>query len=185
MYIENEQSQDVFIIKNIDSSGLVKHFQNGEIEAFDEIVERYRSYVYISQDIFIKVFKSLSTLKKASIFNIWLRKMTVNACIDYIRQKSKEQILCDLSEMTLNTVACSDSELPDHRLDILELREMILKAVDRLPKRRKKVFILRHYENLSLEEIAQTLDCSVGTVKAHLFIARHDLKNILSPYLLT
>jgi len=200
MYVENEQLQDVFIIKNIDSSGLVKHFQNGEIEAFDEIVERYRSYVYriaygfthncedaydISQDIFIKVFKSLSTLKKASIFNIWLRKMTVNTCIDYIRQKSKEQILCDLSELTLNTVACSDSELPDHRLDILELREMILKAVERLPKRRKKVFILRHYENLSLEEIAQTLDCSVGTVKAHLFIARHDLKNILSPYLLT
>jgi len=198
--LENEQSQDLFVIKNIESSRLVKRFQDGEMEAFDEIVERYRNDVYriaygfthncedaydISQDIFIKVFKSLNKLKMDSTFNIWLRKIVMNTCIDYLRQKSKEQLSRDPSELVLESITCADSNLPDHRMEIRELRNMIFKAIERLPNRRKKVFILRHYENLSLEEIAQTLDCSVGTVKAHLFKACHDLRNFLSPYLLS
>jgi RNA polymerase sigma-70 factor (ECF subfamily) len=63
-----------------------------------------------------------------------------------------------------------------------ELRKVISRAVNQLPKRQKKVFVLRHYEGLALKEIAVALNCSLGTVKAHLFRATRRMRKLLMPY---
>ena len=97
--------QLIDITSNSDSepAALIGRFQSGELDAFDQIVDRYQDYVYslayqftrncddaydISQEVFVKVFKSLGGLRDNSTFKSWLRRVTVNACIDYLRQRS-------------------------------------------------------------------------------------------------
>jgi len=184
-------------IPHVKHSVLVERFQSGELGAFDEIVDRCQKRVYnlayrftrncedaydISQEVFIKVFKSLSRLKNSSAFDAWLRRVTVNACMDHLRQRPSEQAFDDLACLDHEYIVCIRNVLPDGPLENSELRRVISRAVDQLPKRQKRVFILRHYEGLPLKEIAKTMDCSLGTVKAHLFRATRRLRKLLLPY---
>lgn len=189
---------NVGVIEQIDSSILIERFKNGEINVFDEIVRRYQRQVYnlaysltqncedaydISQEVFIKVYRSLKKIRKVSSFNLWLRRVTINACTDYLRQKPNERVLEDTLYID-KYYSRSNDDIPDELVETLELNLVVSKAVNRLPKRQRKVFILRHCNDMSLKEIAETLNCSLGTVKAHLFRAKNRLKNILYPYLL-
>jgi RNA polymerase sigma-70 factor (ECF subfamily) len=177
---------------------LVERFQSGESSAFDEIVDKYRRQVYrlaygfthnredaydISQEVFIKVFKSLGNLRKASTFNRWLRQIAINTCIDHLRKRPDEKVLDDLSKMNHEHARGVYSELPDSHMAVSELQDMIHKAVDKLPEMQRTVFVLRHYEDLSLKEMAQTLKCPLGTVKANLFHATQRLRKLLLPYI--
>ncbi len=193
-------SGNAYIISNIsptDRAVLVERFQSGETGVFDEIVYRYRDHVYrlaygfthnredaydISQEVFLKVFKSLDGLKKSATFHAWLKQITVNACIDHLRQRPSEYASDALSQMAYIYAAGSYSNSPDSPLAAGELGTVIRKAVDLLPKRQKKVFMLRHYEDLSLKEVARTLECPLGTVKANLFHATRRLRELLLPY---
>jgi RNA polymerase sigma-70 factor (ECF subfamily) len=132
--------------------------------------------------VFIKVFKSLSRLKNSSAFDAWLRRVTVNACMDHLRQRPSEQVFDDLTCLDREYVVGIRNTLPDGPLENSELRRVISRAVDQLPRRQKRVFVLRHYEGLPLKEIARTMDCSLGTVKAHLFRATRRLRKLLLPY---
>ena len=176
---------------------LVKRFQAGEIEAFDEIVHRYRRIIYrtayyfthncedaddISQEVFLKVFKSLSRFRGSSTFDTWLWRITMNTCIDHLRKQPDAEALDASSYISHKYNAGICRELPDSPMEMAELRSVISKAVRRLPSKQKSVFILRHYEDLSLDEIAKTLTCAVGTVKANLFHARRNLRELLSHY---
>jgi RNA polymerase sigma-70 factor (ECF subfamily) len=177
---------------------LVERFQRGESSAFDEIVDRYRRQVYrlayrfthnredaydISQEVFIKVFKSLGNLRKASTFHKWLRQIAINTCIDHLRKCPDEKVLDDFSQMEHEHARGGYSELPDIRMAVSELQDMIRKAVDQLPERQRTVFVLRHYEDLSLKDMAQMLKCPLGTVKANLFHATQRLRKLLLPYI--
>ena len=179
----------------VDRSVLVERFQGGESDAFDEIVDRCRVRVYnlayrfthncedaldVSQEVFIKVFRSLDKLNDSSAFDAWLRRVTINACMDHLRRRPNEQMLEVFS--CLNQEYITGSERTDGPVENGELRRMIARAVDQLPRRQKKVFILRHYEGLALKEIAETLNCSLGTVKAHLFRATRRMRKLLTPY---
>jgi len=181
-------------VPSVERALLVERFQSGEFDAFDEIVDKCRERVYnlayrfthnaedaydISQEVFIKVFKSLGRLKDASAFDAWLKRVTMNACLDYLRRKPNEQNLeCSI----LVQERISGNERTDGPVEDGELRGMISRAVDQLPRRQKKVFMLRHYEGLTLKEIAEALNCSPGTVKAHLFRATRKMRKLLTPY---
>ncbi len=182
---------------NTDTALLVQRFQAGEIEAFDEIVHRYRRNVYrmayyfthncedaddISQDVFLKVFRSLNGFRGNSTFDTWLWRITTNTCLDHIRRKPDAEALDTSSYTSLKYSAGICGELPDSSTDMAELRSVIFKAVGRLPDKQRAAFMLRHYEDLSLDEIAETLTCAVGTVKANLFHARRNLRELLSYY---
>lgn len=186
---------NVGVVEQIDSSILIERFKNGENSVFDEIVRRHHKQVYnlaynltqncedardISQEVFIKVYRSLKKIRKISAFNLWLKRVTLNACTDYLRQKPNEKIIEDTLYIEKYY---SNGDIPDGLVETLELNLMISKAVNRLPKKQRKVFILRHYNDMPLREIASILNCSLGTVKAHLFRAKNRLRDILSPYL--
>lgn len=188
---------NVGVIEQIDSSILIERFKNGEISVFDEIVRKHQKQVYnlaynltqncedaydISQEVFIKVYRSLRKIRKVSAFNLWLRRITINACTDYLRQKPNERVLEDTTYMD-KYYTKSNIDIPDGLLETVELNLIISKAVDRLPTKQRRVFILRHYNDLSLKDIALILNCSLGTVKAHLFRAKNRLRSILYPYL--
>jgi RNA polymerase sigma-70 factor (ECF subfamily) len=174
---------------------MVTRFKSGEPGVFDEIVDRYQRHVYrvayrfthntedaydICQEVFVKVFKSLGGLRDEATLHTWLRRIAVNTCIDYLRQQSRKPTQDDLHHPTLPSD--TSVELPNRPLEMQELRSVIIHAVDQLPKRQKRVFMLRHYEDLSLKEVARTLECPLNTVKANLFHANRKLRKLLRPY---
>ena len=185
-------------ISHLDRVSLVERFQGGDLVAFNEIVNRCQKHVYnlaygfthnyedaydISQEVFIKVFRSLSKLKKSSAFDSWLKRVTVNACVDYLRRRPNEQVFDDFSRLDHKCITSKNSELPNRPVENDELQDVISKAVRQLSRQQRNVFILRHYEGLSLKEIAEKLNCSLGTIKAHLFRATRRLRKLLSPYI--
>ena len=180
----------------IEHATLIQRFKNGEINAFDEIVRKYQKQVYniaygyignyedaydVSQEVFMKVYKSLGKLKDNASFIFWLRRITLNACTDYVRLQINETSIEDVSY--IGDCYYTDNEASDKLTESSELEKMITKAIQRLPKKQQKVFVLRHYEGLALKDIAETLNCSLGTVKAHLFRATRRLRDILTPYI--
>ncbi len=194
--MENEQLIGISDAPKPGPAVLIKRFQDGEIGVFDDIVDRYKNYVYslayqftqnyddaydISQEVFLKVFKSLDNLRSSSTFGTWLRRIVVNTCIDYLRKQPKEKEYDD-NYSSVNTKS-ADVELPDSPIYARELQSQILGAIDRLPDKQKSVFILRYYNDLSLEEIAKTLGRSTGTVKTHLFYATQKLKKLVEAYM--
>lgn len=172
---------------------LVERFQNGEVSVFSEIVNKCQAKVYylayrftrnaedsldISQEVFIKVFRSLDKLKEISAFDAWLKRVTINACMDHLRQRYNGQVPFDsILEYEI------PHRPPDNSIENIELQKVISKAVDQLPKCQRRVFKLRYNEGLSLKEIAETMDSSLGTVKAHLFRATRRLRKLLAHYI--
>ncbi|MBM3212109.1 RNA polymerase sigma factor [Candidatus Poribacteria bacterium] len=174
----------------------MKRFQDGEMGAFDDIVDRYKNYVYsqayyftqncddaydVSQEVFLKVFKSLNRLRNSLVFEAWLRRIIVNTALDYLRQRPKEKEFQNPSDIL--SIGHISDELPDSPIYAKELQGKILNAIDQLPDKQKKVFILRYYDDLPLEEIAKTLGRSTGTVKANLFYATQKIKKLVEAYM--
>ena len=184
-----------------DERELVERFQNGEQEAFNELVIRYQGKIYnlvykyvsnsetakdLSQEIFIKAFRALPNFKRQSAFYSWLYRIAINLCIDFIRQQKRGQALSfeDLTaggndEMVFNDVG----PLPPDQLETKELGHIIGQAVQQLPPKQQRVFNLRYQDGLQLKEIAAQLDRSEGTIKAHLHHAHKRLQTLLVPYL--
>lgn len=140
-------------VSHIDNAVLVERFQSGEIRAFDEIVDRFQNRVYnmayritrncedaydVSQEVFIKVFRSLSKLKNSAAFDMWLRRVTVNACMDHLRRQSKEKTMEDFSCLDRNQIENINNMFADMPVENGELRNMISRAVEQLPKKTAK-----------------------------------------------
>ena len=184
-----------------DEKELIERFQNGEQEAFNELVIRYQGKIYnlvykyvpnsetakdLSQEIFIKAYRALPNFKRQSAFYSWLYRIAVNLCIDFIRQQKRGQTLSfeDLptggnDEPVFNDV----SPLPPDQIETKELGQIIGQAVQQLPPKQQHVFNLRYHDGLQLKEIAAQLDRSEGTIKAHLHHAHKRLQTLLVPYL--
>ncbi len=184
-----------------DEKELVERFQNGEQEAFNELVNRYHGKIYnlvykyvpnsetakdLSQEIFIKAYRALPNFKRQSAFYSWLYRIAVNLCIDFIRQQKRGQTLSfeDLSTGNNDEPVFNDvSPLPPDQIETKELGQIIGQAVQQLPPKQQHVFNLRYHDGLQLKEIAAQLDRSEGTIKAHLHHAHKRLRTLLIPYL--
>ncbi len=170
----------------------------GDDRAFEELVRLYEKRVYnmalrstgsaedafdLSQEAFIRVWKSLKNFKGESKFSTWLFRIVSNLCTDYIRKQARR------NETSLMVEGEEDEqfemELPDERADPerelsrIELRREIDYAVSKLSPEHREVFILREVDDLSYGEIAQLLEVEEGTVKSRLSRARKNLRDIL------
>ena len=180
---------------------LVERARNGEVGAFRELVERYKKKIYylsldltgnhhdaedLSQEVFIKAYRSLKKFRGDAKFNSWLYRIAVNTCISQKRKKS-------VSSMTLQEDFDSDSDQqhfsgeasfhnPERSAEAGLIQKHINKALQRLTPRERSVFVLRHYNDLPLKEIAQILKISEGTVKSMLFRAIQRLQKELAFY---
>ena len=179
----NEQKQD-------DDFILIKYFQEGDENVFSTIVQKHKDKVRnlvfltlgdtddvddISQDVFINVYKKLNEFRFESKFTTWLYRITVNKCRDYLRKKKVRSIFVPIK--------ASEYELKVHsRTDNVDIPNLVRKAIDRLPEKLKIPLLLRDIDGFSYQEIAEKLDCEVGTIKSRLFRARESLKIILEPY---
>ncbi len=185
----------------IEEQLLVKQAQNGEMDAFRQLVDRYKIKIYhlaydltgngmdaedLSQDVFIKAFRSLQSFRGDSKFGTWLYRITVNTCLDHRSKKSLSMITPLTSTRDEEESAPyehpSNGILPDQAAESSLIQKNIELALEQLTPREKTIFMLRHYHDLPLKEIAETLNISLGSVKTLLFRAIRRLQDELSMY---
>lgn len=181
---------------------LIKLCLKGRKEVFSRLVDKYHRRVYnmayrltsnperakdISQEAFIKIYRSLDRYDPKFKFSSWLLKTVSNLCIDYHRTKSQqtaslENILASGAESAILSHAAgtrlSESEL-EERLETRELSGVIREGIDLLPVDYRAVVVLRHVQNLSYKEMSQMLNLPMGTIKARIHRARKMLKSYL------
>jgi RNA polymerase sigma-70 factor (ECF subfamily) len=189
-------------LTRLDDGVLVERARAGDREAFRTLVERHMRTVYavafdmtgdhhdaedISQDVFFRTFQALAGFRAEAKISTWLYRTTVNACIDRRRRKAwrifsgrgSEDERCAADEPPGSSGALSD---PETATETALLQQHLGKALDGLPPRQRAVFVLRHYHDLPLKEIAQCLQVTEGTVKNTLFKAIRRLRTKLNRY---
>ncbi|MCY3017786.1 MAG: sigma-70 family RNA polymerase sigma factor [Planctomycetota bacterium] len=181
-------------------SDLVAAVLRGAHERYSELVRRYKSlvttYCYsrvaqretsedLAQETFVRGFQSLANLKNPSAFSGWLLSIAHNVCIDYLRNKSRtvplevHSVKDSQGEIILeNTKDQGAMEQMAHE----EMRERILRAINSLGEEYRVTLVLRHVNGLSCEEIAETLNVSLGTVTSRLSRAHRLLREKLARF---
>jgi RNA polymerase sigma-70 factor (ECF subfamily) len=176
---------------------LIQRVQEGDNYAFDLLVKRYQRKIYflayrmvknhdnaddIAQDTFIHAYTAIKSFKTGYSFYTWLYRICINLSINFLKRQ-KFMITESQFEEDKNPLEKESTRVDaaDH-LAAKELELKIDRALNLLPPKFKAVLILRIYEDLSYEEIAQTLDISTGTVMSRLFRARERMQEMLKEY---
>ena len=177
---------------------VVRAVRSGQTDEFEKLVAAYEKPVYhialkmtgseedafdLSQDTFLKAYRSLNTFRGESSFGTWVCRMAANLCIDFLRKQKRQGRVLSLD-------AADDDgrsvELPDLRYEpqsAMEKRELsmqIREGLGKLPPEQKLVLILRDMEGFSYQEIADTLEMELGTVKSRIYRARAHLAKLLT-----
>ncbi len=173
---------------------LIIKAQNGDSMAFEELIYRYDKMVLriaikftgdsddakdIYQEVFIRVFKALSSFQFKSEFSTWLFRITSNTCISFKRKYDKTKYVSLNDENNSGDIATipENSDLsPDNLAVTSEFGNMIKEALDTLSPNQKMSFLLKHYEGYKIREIAEIMSCKEGTIKKYLFEAVRRLK---------
>ena len=132
----------------------------------------------IEQEVYIKTWRNMQNYQEQGKFKQWLSTLTANVCRDYFRSKTaKSQAVEVTDEDVLNNIADQSSQ--EEVLDAKKRQKIILKAVDNLPSKMRKVVVLHEFEDIPLDKIAEKLGVPLGTVKSRLFNARKILSEQL------
>ena len=183
---------------------LVQELKEGQVEAFDQIVENYQRKIYalafnltrnqmdaqdVAQEVLLSIYKKIHTFQGKSAFSSWVYRITVNASYMKLRTKKKDPSI-SLDEMmpSFNSSGFQQEKLTDWSesteslLFTNETKEVIEKAVALLPEKEKVVFLLRDVEGLSTERVSEILELTIPAVKSRLHRARLFLRKKLSNY---
>ncbi len=181
---------------------LIKEAQSGSIVAFEALVRRYDQQVMqlafslvhdvqdaqdIYQEVFVRVFRNLKRFQFRSQFSTWLYRVVVNYCINFNRKKRRANFFSlngenENGEATWSATLKGTEISPEDSMLNQELSVKIEHAVAQLSPKQKTVFVLRHYQGMKLQEIANILKCSEGTVKNYLFRATQKMQSLLREY---
>jgi RNA polymerase sigma-70 factor (ECF subfamily) len=178
---------------------LVSEAQQGDMEAFEELVARHRDKMYarafsivhneeeatdLSQEAWIKAWQRLGQFEKESSFTTWLTRITINLCLDHLRRKQRSRL--DPLPDTKDEPEAWERLLPPvwtnptEGLERDELRERIDAAMGKLSDAHRTVLVLHEFEGMEYKEIAETVGISIGTVMSRLFYARRRLAALLA-----
>ena len=184
-----------------DEQELIIRAQRGETEAFRDLVERSKINVYrlafdltgnhhdaedVSQEVFVKAHRGLPGFRGNAKWSTWLYRITVNTCYDHRstpsrkRMEYRDNIGTDDAEG--EHIDGLDTSSPDRAAEASMIQRNIERALGKLTKQERSVFVLRHYHDLPLKEIADTLKIAEGTVKSYLFHALRRLQQELAFY---
>ena len=175
-----------------DDIDLIKRFEGGSRSAFEELVHKYQGKIYnlccymlhdsddakdAAQETFLKAYTGLKTFRANCALYSWLYRIAVNTCLD---RKRKSRDTSDSAEDSPAVEDLPSSGPSAERLyQSKETGRAIQAALQKLPGALRAAIVLREIEGLSYEEIADTLDTSVGTVKSRISRAREELRRLL------
>jgi RNA polymerase sigma-70 factor (ECF subfamily) len=179
---------------------LMQLVAEGDTSAFEQLIERHQALVAgtvarmlgsnsdvedIAQQVFIRVWKSARRYVPRAKFTTWLLKITRNLVFNELRRSKRHAHVPLQSEPGAEEIPLKDetNPAPDASLLETELQRAIEEAIIQLPESQRMALVLRRYEQLSYEQIAEVLDLSVPAVKSVLFRARTELRTRLSKYL--
>lgn len=186
---QKEDMQQPKILTLDDDFSLIKRFIDGEEAVFSELVKRHkekvRNIIYvtlsnsnqvddIAQEVFITVYRHLKNFRFESQFTTWLYRITINKCKDELRKKNVRRIFLSLKDEEEEPVFESINEDTD-------IKHIVRNAISALPDKLRIPLVLKDLEGFSYQEIAETTNCEIGTVKSRIFRARESLKKILKP----
>ena len=187
--------------RSIDQA-LVEQVQRGEKQAFDVLVLKYQNkiiqlvnrYVHdsdeardVAQEAFIKAYRAIGRFRGDSAFYTWLYRIAINTAKNYLvasgRRPPRSDIDAQDAEQYEGATGLKEYATPERLLLKDEIQETIAAAIDDLPEDLRTAITLRELEGLSYEEIAQTMDCPIGTVRSRIFRARDAIDTRLKPLL--
>lgn len=178
---------------------LVERAQKGDKKAFNLLVVRYQNRVaglltrYVSRDdipdivqeSFIKAYRSLESFRGESAFYTWLYRIAVNTAKNHLtalgRRPPKEDILAEDAESFDVGGQLRESDTPENVVLSEELKRVVFDTIENLPEELKTAITLRELEGLSYEEIAEVMQCPVGTVSSRIFRAREAIDAKVNP----
>ncbi|NQY29208.1 MAG: RNA polymerase sigma factor [Flavobacteriaceae bacterium] len=175
-----------------DDQYYITKITQGDTNSFTVLVDRYKDLVYtlairmlknkeeaeeVSQDTFLKVFKSLAKFKGESKFSSWIYRIAYNTCLDKIRKQKRDPIVVTIDEFTEHQVITVDNALD--KLIAQERKQVIHDCLQLLPSDVGFLLTLYYFEEQSIEEISKVIGISTANVKVKLFRSRKKLATIL------
>ena len=178
---------------------LVKRAKSGDYQAFDLLVLKYQSRLIstafkfvkdvqiaedIVQDSFIKAFNALESFREDSSFYTWIYRITVNTSKNFlVSKKRKSELLnSDLSEEASYEFEPVETYSPEDLLQATQLQKVITETFDQLGEDTRTALTLRELDGLSYEQIADVVNCPVGTVRSRIFRGREVIDEAISQY---
>lgn len=175
---------------------LVKKVQEGDTNAYNVLVIKYQYKVAqiiskfvannadindIAQDAFIKAYKAINSFRGESSFYTWLYRIVVNAAKTFLESNSKHKNSIDVDSPEFQSIdeqgILASKDTPDRIIESQELHEVILKAMNDLPKELREAITLREIEGMSYDDMAIALKVPVGTVRSRIFRAREFIES--------
>lgn len=174
---------------------LVARVQRGDKRAYDLLVLKYQHKIVglvsrylrdqdevldVTQEAFIKAYRALPRFRGDSAFYTWLYRIAINTAKNHLVSKSRRPPDTDLDidegEFQEASGALSQMENPENSLATEQLKAVVYQAIDDLAEDLKAAITLREFEGFSYEEIAEVMDCPVGTVRSRIFRARETIE---------
>ena len=181
---------------------LVERVQSGDKKAFDLLVLKYQQRIMkvlsryvrdpsevqdLAQEAFIKAYRALPNFRGDSAFYTWLYRIAINTAKNFVvaqgRRPPNDDIEATEAEQYDGESALKDYASPERETLRDEIKETVFKAIDELPEDLKTAITLRELEGMSYEEIAEAMDCPIGTVRSRIFRAREAIDTQLRPLL--
>ena len=181
---------------------LVDRVQQGDKSAFDVLVKKYQHKIVklvmryvrdpaealdVSQEAFLKAYRALPGFRGDSAFYTWLYRIAINTAKNYLVAARRRPLEYDLDpqdpEQYDTQARLKDVDTPEGLALSNEIRQTVNRAIEQLPDDLRTAIILREIEGMSYEEIAQTMQCPVGTVRSRIFRAREAIDKRLRPLL--
>lgn len=181
---------------------IVKRVQQGDKQAYNLLVSKYQLKIQrlvsrfirdpmecedVTQEAFIKAYRALANFRGDSAFYTWLYRIAVNTAKNYLVSASRRPPTQDIDaqEASHNVAGANfvDLNTPEATFANEELLATIKQTIKDLPENLKEAIQLREFEGLSYEEIAEMMDCPIGTVRSRIFRARETLENAMLPYI--
>lgn len=186
--------------ENTNDQALVERVQRGDKSAFDVLVIKYQSrivklvtrYIHdpvealdLAQEAFIKAYRALHNFRGDSAFYTWLYRIAINTAKNHVvaqsRRPPQDDVEASEAEYYEGDSALKDTSTPERIVLRDEMEKIIFKAIEGLPEDLRTAITLRELEDLSYEEIAEAMDCPIGTVRSRIFRAREAIDKKLRP----
>jgi RNA polymerase sigma-70 factor, ECF subfamily len=178
---------------------LLTKARQGNVQAFEELSGSYYTKVYNicyrmlnnpddaleqAQETFIKAFRYIKDFKGNSSFSTWIYRIATNTCLDFIRKNNKNKNTVSMEQATFEDITVKDRLVssmpgPEKIAETNAQKAAIKEALEKMNEKNRMIIVLRDFMGLSYEQISETLETPVGTVKSRISRARSELRELL------
>ena len=190
---------DVELSQQMDRE-LVQRVQDGDSAAFDLLVRKYQHRIValigryvadwsecqdVAQEAFLRAYRAIGSFRGDAQFYTWLHRIAVNTAKNHLVASNRRPPTGDIdvadAEQFDSGIRLRDNDTPERELMRQEVEQTVLRAVQALPEELREAITLREVEGMSYEEIAEKMDCPIGTVRSRIFRARDAIDQQLRP----